>query len=148
MAYTKTNWANGGTPPISAANLNNIENGIYNCDTAINSMATYSTSETPIGTWIDGKTIYRKVIDFGALPNATTKTINAGLLNVRILNMYGTAYDSAGATFPINTTRIATPQYAIGAWTNNAEGTITMDAGSVNRTSYTAYIIVEYIKMN
>lgn len=30
MAYSKTNWANGTTPAISAANLNKIENGIYN----------------------------------------------------------------------------------------------------------------------
>jgi hypothetical protein len=34
----------------------------------------YSTSEVATGeTWIDGKPIYRKIIDCGALPNATTK---------------------------------------------------------------------------
>ena len=33
----------------------------------INSLNTYSSTEQRIGTWIDGKPIYRKVIDFGAL---------------------------------------------------------------------------------
>lgn len=32
----------------------------------------YSTEETAIGTWIDGKTIYRKVIEVGTLPRITT----------------------------------------------------------------------------
>jgi len=32
MAYTKTNWVNDSPPAISAENLNNIEDGIYNLD--------------------------------------------------------------------------------------------------------------------
>lgn len=32
MAYSKTSWANGTTPAISAANLNKIENGIETAD--------------------------------------------------------------------------------------------------------------------
>ena len=35
MAYTKTNWVNGSAPPISAENLNKIEDGIYNNDADI-----------------------------------------------------------------------------------------------------------------
>ena len=32
MAYTKTNWVNDSEPSINAANLNKIENGIFNAD--------------------------------------------------------------------------------------------------------------------
>lgn len=39
----------------------------------------YSTSEKIIGTWIDGKTLYQKTINFGTGPNATTKTVNHGI---------------------------------------------------------------------
>ena len=39
MSYAKTNWANGATPPISAANLNKIEEGIYNADQAATNLA-------------------------------------------------------------------------------------------------------------
>lgn len=42
----------------------------------------YSTSEQPIGTWVDGKTIYRKTVAFGSLPNATLKTVAHGISNL------------------------------------------------------------------
>ena len=42
----------------------------------------YSTSEIDTGyTWIDGSHIYKKTIDFGALPNNTTKSVNHGISN-------------------------------------------------------------------
>ena len=44
--------------------------------------STYSTEEQAVGTWIDGKTIYRKVINFGALPNATKKDVAHNISNL------------------------------------------------------------------
>jgi len=47
MAYNKTVWNNGSTPPINAANLNKIEQGIY--DNSINkadASNTYTKTET------------------------------------------------------------------------------------------------------
>ena len=47
---------------------------------AVADVISYSTQEVKTGgTWIDGKPIYRKVIDCGSLPNATTKSVNTGL---------------------------------------------------------------------
>lgn len=43
---------------------------------------TYSTEEQAVGIWIDGKTIYRKVINFGALPNATKKEVQHNISNL------------------------------------------------------------------
>ena len=42
----------------------------------------YSTTEQVMGTWIDGKPLYRKVIDTGALPNATEKAVAHGISNL------------------------------------------------------------------
>ena len=58
--------------------------------------ASYSTSEQWTGGyWIDGKKIYRKVVDCGALPNATTKTVAHGIYNIaNVLSMKGWAYSS------------------------------------------------------
>lgn len=43
----------------------------------------YSLSEIDTGTrWIDGKTIYKKTINFGALPNATEKTVAHGIVGL------------------------------------------------------------------
>lgn len=40
----------------------------------------YSLTEVNTGfTWVDGKVIYKKTIDFGALPNNTTKSVNHGI---------------------------------------------------------------------
>jgi hypothetical protein len=60
----------------------------------------YNLVETDTNTrWIDGKTIYRKVILFGALPNATAKNVPHGisllreLVNTKIISRAGyTAY--------------------------------------------------------
>lgn len=42
----------------------------------------YSTTEQIIGTWIDGKPLYEKVVEFGAFPNRTTKSVAHGISNV------------------------------------------------------------------
>lgn len=39
----------------------------------------YSTTGIPAGVWIDGRTMYRKVVNLGALPNNTTKLVNLGV---------------------------------------------------------------------
>lgn len=42
----------------------------------------YSTEEKKIGYWTDGKPLYQKTIDCGALPNNTTKTIAHNISNI------------------------------------------------------------------
>lgn len=48
----------------------------------------YSLEERRIGTWIDGKPLYEKTIDFGQLPNATTKEVPHGIENIDIIWVY------------------------------------------------------------
>ena len=89
MAYVKQEWHDLPLEdtPISADRLTYMENGIYNslqsenistnisdtgnkcptCETVkdyVDGLQTYSTEETVIGTWIDGKPIYRKSFYF------------------------------------------------------------------------------------
>ena len=47
-----------------------------------NSSENYSTEEQIIGTWIDGKPIYRKTISCGALNNAETKLVAHGIADL------------------------------------------------------------------
>ena len=42
----------------------------------------YSDQEREIGVWRDGKPLYQKTIDCGALPNNTTKNINHNISNI------------------------------------------------------------------
>ena len=51
----------------------------------------YSTSEQDTGCkWIDGKKIYKKTIDFGALPNSSIKNVDHGVANIaRVVKIDG-----------------------------------------------------------
>ena len=58
----------------------------------------YSTTEKMVGQWIDGKPLYQKTINFGALPKSTTKTVNHGISNIdKIVNIQAIAVLSTGA---------------------------------------------------
>lgn len=72
-----------------------VTNGIYAEDV----VPPYSTTETAtLEKWIDGKTIYKKTIDFGVLPNATTKTIAHNISNLsEVVRVYGIAKSVSGS---------------------------------------------------
>ena len=80
---------------ITAQNFKDFYNHIMpylNGQPALN----YSTDEQVVGTWIDGKPIYQKTIDFGALPNNTTKSVNHNIQNIDyVVNLFGAAYRSS-----------------------------------------------------
>lgn len=60
----------------------------------------YSTTEINTGTtWIDGSPIYKKTIDTGALPNATSKNVAHSVSNLlRVIKIEGYAYRPSDAT--------------------------------------------------
>ena len=87
MAYIPKQWKDlpDETTPIQASDLNHIEQGIGDLNTSIGDLNTlnttnkssivgainevyqnnvYSTDETVVGKWIDGKTIYRKIFNY------------------------------------------------------------------------------------
>ena len=69
----------------------------------------YSTAEFDTGyTWIDGKTIYKKTVNTGQLPNATSKSVNHDIANFyRLVKLDGWAYSSSygfSQTLPLVTT--------------------------------------------
>ena len=51
--------------------------------------ALYSEEEREVGIWTDGKPLYQKTIDCGALPNKTSKEISSGLTNENVVNWFG-----------------------------------------------------------
>ena len=102
----------------------------------------YSSVEQRIGTWI-GKPLYRKIIDFGSLPNATGSSKPHGISNVdNFINQKGFCtngiswlpipFVSAINTF--SDVQLSCDNTAIYIRTNN------------NMSSYNAYIILEYTK--
>lgn len=110
--------------------------------------ANYLTDEQKIGTWINGKPIYRKVVNFGNLPNATTKTVATNISNVDIVTkLYGIRKGNAEiAPIPLyysgNYYESLTLKYV-----DNAITGVNIKTSS-NRTNETAVVIIEYVKIN
>ena len=53
----------------------------------ITSLKNYSTEETIIGTWIDGKPLYRKMVDFGTLPNNSEASKSHNIANIKHIHI-------------------------------------------------------------
>lgn len=103
----------------------------------------YSTSEVNTGfTWIDGKTIYKKTIDCGSLPNNTFKVTNTGIVGMTRLIKFEAIAVSGTSIHPIPLT------------TNTAAGQtqITFDMTSIiigtasDRTSFNGIVTLYYTK--
>lgn len=124
------------------------DNGVYeefiNVEEA--NFDNYSTAEQRIGTWIDGKPLYRKVVNCGPLPNATSKTIAHGIANVdKFISIKGCATattDNYAITIPNVSPSVLASNVSI-----NANATNIFIGAGANRSEYTyAYAILEYTK--
>ena len=111
---------------------------------------TYSTTEEiPVGTWVDGKTIYKKTIHLTSLPNATSQTYNYSdydIVPTMLIDVVGMAYSSTGGTFVINGARenfdaVISLRSTISSGTK----TFTIQTGQ-DRSGLTAYITFWYLK--
>lgn len=113
------------------------------------SFCDYSTTEQLIGTWINGKPLYRMVIDCGAGPNNSVKQVSTGLTyaNVTFVEMTGF---SVGATysFPINNLRPANGVgSSIGAYISNISGIANVSVETAtDRSAWHVYIVLTYVK--
>lgn len=115
----------------------------------INQPDIYSTTETKTNkVWIDGKPIYRKVINFGSLPNNTTKYIPHNINNIdKVIEIRGYATESGTKNFyplPLQY-KGADSSYNVEILVNNNN---VIAGASQNRSMYTAYVILEYTKNN
>ncbi len=92
----------------------------------------------------NGKTVYCKTVDVGALPNATHKLVATGLnmANVEILKIEGVAKNSGGTTVPLPNTTPSTT-YLIGCFIT-AGGNIQIDT-AIDRSDYTGIVKIFYI---
>lgn len=106
----------------------------------------YSTTETQVGTWIDGSPLYRQTVNFGTLPNATESRLAHGITNIdRIVKVVGYAYRTSDTTFfPIPFASTIGSEYNILITTSPTE--IVIGTG-VDRSNITeCYVTLYYTK--
>lgn len=141
-----------GTTPLSASNLNAMQDGIYeDIDEAkeeIENKTTYSTQEQVIGKWINNKPIYRKVLDITNI-GASGIEYNHGILNFGVLvDVYGSWDRTSAGRQPLIRTLPAT----------DANNAYAVSIGDITDTSFRLhygtqvsgithiYVIFEYTK--
>lgn len=120
--------------------------GIVEINTKLDNIRNYSTSEVNTGIkWINDKDIYRKVINFGALPNNSEKRVNHNITNIDfITNMYGISYRESDKQY------INIPYANTGVTYNGRlifKETVVSVTTSNDMSGYAdTYIVVEYTK--
>ena len=117
-------------------------------DFATLNFGNYSTSEQDTGfTWVDGKHIYKKTVNFGALPDSADKTVAHGISNLsRVIKIESISYKSAETNFtPLPSPGVSGSTYSINLQVD-ATG-VTILTGS-DRSNETAYVTIYYTKSN
>ena len=107
----------------------------------------YSYDETPIGTWVSGETIYRKVVSCGTLPNKTDKNVAHGISNFNhIIQVSGFCKDASQSyplPFPYDSGSDGVG--SIGIWVDKTNITISC-LGIYYPNIIETYVILEYTK--
>lgn len=103
---------------------------------------TYSTTEKVVGKWIDGSDVYEKVIDVGALPSATSKSVPHNIADLdNMISLVGAAKNSSGDIITLPYASPSIPVYI--ALTSTNIIILTTSATSAN---YSGYVIIRYTK--
>lgn len=131
-----------------ASAVNTKDSGIYTDQEVLTGKQFIRTSSTSADSNLNYQNVYRKVVDFGVLPNASTKNVPHGInftSDFSLITTYG------GSTFP-GTLVIPIPYIDVSASANNVSlrvspTDIIIQTG-INRSNYTrTFIVVEYIKL-
>jgi hypothetical protein len=125
-----------------------IDDDMNEIKTVVNTNAgvcDYSTSETSTGkTWINGKTIYRKVINVGTIPNGTVKSVAHNISNLdMIIHIEGFFYRSSDKmTRPFSFIYSSNTTFA-GVQADNTNVSV---YASWDNQATDSYVILEYTK--
>ncbi len=109
----------------------------------------YSENEQNTGMrWIDGKSVYRKVVDFGALPNATIKNVSINVPDIdKVIRLDFMAENSiSGSRLPLPWVNqiFLNRQIQVQILSNDTLQVFT----SIDYSHYTtSYAIIEYTKL-
>lgn len=147
----QANWLNINSEPVTTTRLaNGAVTGVKIADRTITAskivaaFTDYSTTEQNTGClWIDGKTIYRKFISLGSLPNATPGSVTHGISNLStVVSLDGFATN--GIVFlPLPLARYNNFASQIGLYADTTN--IVVEPGN-DRTAYTGYVVLKYTK--
>lgn len=134
------------TTPVQAEVVNTYsesESNAYSCN-YVNNINNYSTSETFTGKhWVNGKPIYRKVLNNISIIEGTAHTIETGITNIENLTKLEGILKNTGNSQYVDIPAYYSPTIFISANYKYDENRIYYDSATF---SGTAIIILEYTK--
>lgn len=101
MTYNKTNWQNGDI--ITADKLNNLENGVFNNDASIASVAENAATKTELNQ------VSNEVADLTTTVNNNTTTLNTKITKTQCMSYVVPSNQYLDITVPASGTPIAAP---------------------------------------
>lgn len=111
-----------------------------------NDQDSYSTNEMETNAkWIDGKTIYKKTIDFGYLPNNDSKSVSHGIANLDKVIKVEETIDN-GTSYPHGFVLISSAPASATGWNLYGNDTQITISTSADRSTVYAYITLYYTK--
>ena len=123
-------------------------------DRKLKELSEYSTEEVVVGKWINGKPIYRKVIESGQLPSVGTGRVNIGEIPIEeMIDLKAVAYHSnidLQITIPYAYVNPTNNLYFLSIYISKVTGSNNWEIyfrTTVDMTAYTkSYTIIEYTK--
>lgn len=107
----------------------------------------FSFEERRIGSWIDGKPLYRKMVDFGDLPSNATKTVELNIPGIAHchINLGHSMWITGTSSFSFATTTFTfIHNYIISL--NTGTNKVSARTNSAEAAKYKALICIEYTK--
>lgn len=127
------------TNKVEAGDMNEIKSVVNANDTAFTNATTYSTTEVDTGKkWIDGKPIYRKVFNYGQLPNNTSVGVKHNIPIDTPVSAKGTVKTRSGA---YNAWTIPSPNIFVDLSYNEV-----FISTNTDRSNLDGLVIIEYTK--
>lgn len=136
----------GTLSSLSTTTKTDLVSAVNEIYTLVDELNHFTTTESLTGqTWIDGKPVYRKVLEGGSVSAGGTTNLATGITNLdKVIDAYGFAYDSAGDWFPLSRAH-KNGNYSITYYWNASGNNFSVETGSdIALSSFV--IIVEYTK--
>lgn len=130
---------------ITDNDMNEIKTVVNNNDDIVTNATTYSTDEIRIGTWIDGKPIYRKAYYVNAFANNSNVYLDINVENIdTVISANGYAKNSSHTeTIFLNSSYSNVIHDSI-VW-EESSNKIRLHTTS-DRSGYSGYVWIEYTK--
>lgn len=130
---------------VTDDDMNEIKTVVNNNDDIVTNATTYSTDEIRIGTWIDGKPIYRKAYYVNAFANNSNVYLDINVENVdTVISANGYAKNSSHTETIFLNSSYSNAIYDAIVWEESANK-LRLHSTS-DRSGYSGYVWIEYTK--